>query len=651
MIRWDGGCNRSVRLNECAEGMTMTYEQTRDDEQWAAHNRAISDFLAQYGGNGTGPARQHRTVFFFPGGMACQLWRSTTPYQDGVSQNFQYDIMWLTLKSLVAEDQLNLGMYVNGGTSRDLDDYIVIADGAVNCAGYTPHQEFITWCNDNGFDLFVFNWDWRRRLDEVVTYFLNRFLPSFRARVLAEGGWDPTDPVAGNFSMVGHSFGGMLVNTILRSGDPVAAQMSKAITVATPFYGYASQIHRWFEGQQDLNGLFGAHTDDMIRVITSLPGLYVLHFLDLVTYTQNQQGLANDPFSLVQYPSVDYSTGNNFDPWFQQTNPNNANLVRFPENMGFQTGELTYELGVFQQMASPMPANLAAKFYNIRGVQLDGDGNPLANTVGSVTVDWIDKNTFSSMNTSPIRDGPPVPGDDTQPAWTARLVTNAAERIRTVEATDVSHIFLMSHPGTLSQIASILQPQEAAMMMVVTRKMPPPQRATHEEAESFMTWLYANQERLRNLDESELLRKVPAVFRKRLGNIGIRIMDNLMKHPHLGGRAPASAPAEHAAYDDDGPPRWKSPAGSGKKAVKPSPRKPAKSTGGKAKAAGKAEKATKKIKRAAKKIKKLVKAKKAGRIATAGKSAGKSAKRTANKSKPAKAGKKSRRAKGNAGKK
>jgi hypothetical protein len=31
--------------------------------------------------------------------------------------------------------------------------------------------------------------------------------------------------------------------------------MTRAVTVADPFYGYDGQIHRWFEGEQYLNHL------------------------------------------------------------------------------------------------------------------------------------------------------------------------------------------------------------------------------------------------------------------------------------------------------------------------------------------------------------------------------------------------------------
>ena len=40
----------------------------------------------------------------------------------------------------------------------------------------------------------------------------------------------------------------MVVNLILRATIP-SSPTWKLVTVATPFYGYAGQVHRWFEGE------------------------------------------------------------------------------------------------------------------------------------------------------------------------------------------------------------------------------------------------------------------------------------------------------------------------------------------------------------------------------------------------------------------
>jgi hypothetical protein len=54
---------------------------------------------------------------------------------------------------------------------------------------------------------------------------------------------------------------------------------------------------------------------------------------------------------------------------------------------------------------------------------------------------------------SPVSKGPDGPGDDTQPAWSARPVTSAVNRIVAVAG---SHMFMMDENATQSAIASVL---------------------------------------------------------------------------------------------------------------------------------------------------------------------------------------------------
>ena len=159
------------------------------------------------------------------------------------------------------------------GTFRDKGDRIIIADDVLSLAGCAPHDGLIDWARNNNLDLFVFPWDWRRRLDETVTFFVGKFLPHFQARVQAAG---RPDPLA-RFALVGHSFGGMIANLILRGNAPIVQTLTHVITVATPFYGYPGQVHRWFEGDSYLN-FFGLFEQAMMETIASLPALYALHY-------------------------------------------------------------------------------------------------------------------------------------------------------------------------------------------------------------------------------------------------------------------------------------------------------------------------------------------------------------------------------------
>ncbi len=508
--------------------MSSAYDETRDNEQLLVLKNATDDFIARFQNppptNSTCP---RQTVFLFPGGMASQLMRATQGFQDGltVPQTFNYLVTWLTFDAVVFGATRDLKMHRDAaGTFRDRSDRIIIADGLITNLVY---EDFIAWCASNNLDLFVFNYDWRRRAEETASFFVHKFLPFFRARVLAAG---LPDPLA-NFSMVGHSFGGMIVNLVLRWNDPSVATLDRAITVATPFYGYAGQVHRWFEGEPYFNGTLDMFKQDLMETIASWPGVYPLHFLDEVTYhdSTNQSGLTADTgFPLTAYPSMDTTNVTlRADPYNPQTN---GPLVRYPAMTGFDLAELDYARLQFQQLAAPMNANLLQKFYNIRGVCTQNDQmTPTSNTPGSVTWAWIPTG-FNSTSVSPIVDGGNVPGDDTQPAWTARLVTNAPARCITVKASNLSHMFMMNHPQILAALESILCAPGAAMNSPGPMQEP----ASDQDVVEFVRWLRTQRKRKTpwpRFDDPALVEVVPLEFKGKLPAIVRRMVMDIMKRP------------------------------------------------------------------------------------------------------------------------
>jgi pimeloyl-ACP methyl ester carboxylesterase len=248
----------------------ITYDTTRESEQLRYLKVDIAAFIQRYGSKPLKPGR--RTLFLFPGGMGTQLLRAQTPYQDnGTPQTFQYDNYWLSVLTFLGE-ALFLGMYKNGNVFRDYDDQIVIPYVAVNLFGLSPYSRFTQWCELNDLDWFIFGWDWRRRLEDSVCFFLKKFLPLFRSTVQDQCGADPLQ----DFILLGHSFGGMVVKLLLHQQDQVLDNMTRAVTVASPFYGYDGQIYRWFQGEPLLNQIGPIDvTAQMVKVISWLPGGYV----------------------------------------------------------------------------------------------------------------------------------------------------------------------------------------------------------------------------------------------------------------------------------------------------------------------------------------------------------------------------------------
>ncbi|MEX2222802.1 MAG: hypothetical protein WEG40_13475 [Candidatus Rokuibacteriota bacterium] len=523
--------------------MSFSYEDTRDSEHLRLLTPAIDAFIAaSRKPPATASTCPRQTVFFFAGGLATKLLRATEKFRAGVGkpQTFDYELVWVTEETLTHGTARHLKMHRDpSGGFRDKGDRIIVASGVIWSALY---DGFIDWCANNNLDLFVFDWDWRRRLEDTGTFFVRTFLPFFRARVLAAG---RPDPLA-TFSLIGHSFGGMIVNLILRGNDPIVANLARAVTVATPFYGYAAQVHRWFEGDPLVNGDNDIFKEEVMEVVASLPALYTLQYLDEATYNDRaiQAGLALDPeFPLTAYPSMDATTATlRADAYNPKTD---GRRVRYPALTGFDRAELDYARLQAQQLAAPMPESLAEKFFNIRGVRTQSDRvTPAGSTPGNVTWSLIPA-SFDSTDPSPIVDGDRVPGDDTQPAWSARLATNARARCITARASDISHMVIMKHPRVLEALGSILCAPGAAMSPPVP---PLPEPASDEDLVAFMRWLHAQPRRKTpwpHFDDPARRDLVPPEFREKLPAITLRIVMDLMKRPAppgLSGRAGGGAP-------------------------------------------------------------------------------------------------------------
>ncbi len=420
----------------------MSYESSRDDDQLHIMDHAIDDFVDRFN-QSTLPLADHQTVFLFPGGMASRLKQATRPYNcmKGGSQSFNYVTAWATLLTLVG-GALTLKMTKRPfGKYRDFQYRIVIADGEVSFLGVKPYRDFTNWCETKQLDYLVYGWDWRRRIDECARFFLEKFLPYFQERVKAEcNNYDPLH----KWTVVGHSAGGMVANWVLRQ---CPANLANAITVATPFYGYSGQTHRWFEGESFLNGPNNVMRAAIIRLICSLPACYAWQFLSKDMWTDAQASLQADPdYPLPDYPSVDLATNAIADAYHPTTN---GSLSRYPSSSstGFDAAELQTAAELIKFLASDLDPTLANKFFNLRG------DNQKADTVGKVEWDWWPQNEFPFIDDHQL-----VAGDTVMPGWTARHVgLGALGHVVNVKGGDeVQHQCLLNAPQTQTAIANIL---------------------------------------------------------------------------------------------------------------------------------------------------------------------------------------------------
>jgi hypothetical protein len=503
----------------------VSYESTRDSEQLRVLDPSIDDFIDRYN-NSDGPLSGPRqTVFFFPGGMASTLKRAKTPYVDAgpPGQMFDYDKAWLTFEDFLG-GVLDLKIHKVNGEYRDTDDRIIVADGTVKLLGWSFYDGFTNWCERNGLDYYVFGWDWRRRLEDSGEFFITRFLPYFQERV--QNGCNNADPLA-SFSLIGHSAGGMIVNWVLRETPdyPILSTLQKVVTVATPFYGYAGQLHRWFEGDSYFNWDPFVDKDELIKVICSLPACYSWEFMDEQTYNANQAAFANDvPYTLTAYPSTDETTGYVADPYHPLTQ---GTKVRYPTDKGFDAVELVNGGQLVKHLSSPLDSALAEMFFNIRG----DDGK--SDTVSSTTWNWV-----PPTDPSPIQDAAAhAPGDGTQPAWSARLLDllSLSGHVITVTGPGVSHMLTMFSDETLRAIGDVLG--VVPVLMMRRRPEAPPERsepsiATSEEAAAFFQSLQSQfHERPRSRTDRKRLRKYLEKYPKdELQRVLRRAVVNLVQH-------------------------------------------------------------------------------------------------------------------------
>ncbi len=424
-----------------------TYGQLRDQQYLDRLDSPINSFISRYNAN---LSDKHKTVFLFPGGMGSQLIRATGESQNGPP--FFYLTAWLD--ALIAfGTATNLQMQVNG--DQDYQQHFVVPDGCVNCIDLHPYRGFIDWCDNSLIDLFVFGWDWRRGSKAAADFFLQKFMPLFDANVTDVCSPHPLD----NFWLIGHSFGGIVVKQILNQFDNQYVQrMQRAITVATPFYGYGGQVHRYFKGDSQLNWTEGVDGAQKItQIVSTLPAGYELLFIDGQTYDANQAAFANDPegYNLMKYPSMDaLVAGERADPYNPQPGQPTGTPtgdVRYLSSYGFDWDLLAAGKAASYEITKPLDESLSGKLWNIRGVGK------------STVVTQIWKRVPSSFD--PDTDDDPVtdhlgPGDGTLPAWSTRLLGNP----NVISLDDnIEHMTMMNEPVVQAEIASLLNPTQQAL--------------------------------------------------------------------------------------------------------------------------------------------------------------------------------------------
>jgi pimeloyl-ACP methyl ester carboxylesterase len=459
------------------------YGAGRDNEYSSRLDYAIEKFATAYDGD---LSDNPTTIFLFPGGMGSQLMRARTPYTSPAP--FSYYMSWLAPNVVIGEAK-NLAIEPDG---VDHEQKYVVPDGGIDfdslCFDLHPYGDFIAWCKnrEKPIHLFVFGWDWRRGVQYSTDFFLDTFLPRFEAKFPK----DARHPL-NNFSLIGHSAGGMVVKVIANQTDNRYVQsMKKAITVASPFYGYGAQIHLFIMGHHTLNSTIGgAHAaSTMAGIASSMPGGYEFVYLDGETYDNNKAAFADskEEYPLLCYPSLDKKIPTErADPF----NPIDAgDSVRYPLGYGFSKCLLTDGMTGSRKVSSALDGSVATKFYCIRGVQFK-NGRKLNKTVIGQKWGRV-PSTFSPDG--PVRD--PIDdingfGDGVQPAWGARLLglPDPKKQVITI-VDDIEHMTMMNAPSVQTEIARLLG--VASLAVVSKRKATEAPVASRKQLNEFLAGLH-----------------------------------------------------------------------------------------------------------------------------------------------------------------
>jgi hypothetical protein len=322
-----------------------------------------------------------------------------------------------------------------------------------------PYSNFKTWCDHHNIQLLVFGFDWRRSAKDAADLFLKSFLPA------VDKALSQVEQKLVNYAFVGHSSGGMAVKLAINNTNDLYVQgMKCAITVGTPFYGYGGQTRRFLFGEKALNWSLadpGNQNREMARIMATMPGGYEFLFMSKDVYLCNERAFCNDTdYPLEAYPSVAVDYKGDADPYNPQDTKDAAFYPLFNKH---NLQMLAAGRDVAKEVAQPVDGAVAAKFYNIRGVQMSGRV-PRNNTI--VSTQWkrlpLNYNPDASPPIDPLTDTMGC-GDSVQPAWGARLLqlmdkpycNDRIPHVITV-AGDVDHVDLMNEDVVLEKLALIL---------------------------------------------------------------------------------------------------------------------------------------------------------------------------------------------------
>ncbi len=455
----------------------MTYESARRKEIRQAHVRQIVEFARTY-------KKSKPTVLLIPGGMGSQIDRSKKPYKGAASLPFNYDPIWMDPGIIFEKEALQLEILLN---NHDIGNHICIPNGPLRFL-LKPYNATEDYFRDKGYNYLVFGFDWRRTVRESAG-FLQFFLKTLKQRVQELWQENPLP----NTTILCHSMGGLVAKVFLhkvfktstKTAD-VRAWMSRLVTVATPFYGTATHINRYYKGQKPLNTIY--NTKKLARLTGTLMGTYILMPLDKKTYNRNAAKL-----EISRYPVRDKKNAAlEADPFDPQM------FARYPSWV--RPDFLAAAIQMRNIITRQLPPAVVKRVFHIRALQRRT----------WVELKWKPVNgaTFNpNKDKSPIdgKHGAGGGGDGTVPFWSARLVQIPDSQVFNLKKAK-KHQELLEHPETLRVIHRLIQKNKMPKSVKAPDKILGGPRASLKATEKFMAQVAAG--KIKRTDPQALDQKV-----------------------------------------------------------------------------------------------------------------------------------------------
>jgi hypothetical protein len=344
--------------------------------------------------------------------MGSGLKRTDQPFPAPISNNiFDYQV-WVGMDTLSG---LNAPYLQIDQNLADGQKYVVGAQGPISILGLSPYDQFISRGKQK-WNLFVLGFDFRRSIEECTKFFM-KFITDLKAVIYKERGYDPLP----NVTVVAHSMGGLVLAYALHDAQFAQLPLNGYMTIATNFYGWPSQMKKYYLGQDPFNWSWTPGV--VTRTVGSMPGGYAL--MPMPTNIFNTYGAQ---IGLTKYPVQDKMTDAATDPY------DPACASRWPPWV--IQDYLQQNIATLTTITNPFAKTVASRFVNVRSTKNH-------NTAVELRWENVKGASYAAGSGEPIIEVMGK-GDGVIPWWSAFHMGTPVNNQRSLRQAK-HHVFLLEH--------------------------------------------------------------------------------------------------------------------------------------------------------------------------------------------------------------